>query len=158
MDMLADFVGRGLRTGDAAVIIAMPSHRRELVKRLTAMGLAIAAAEAEDRFICLDAEDTLSSFMVDGWPDEELFAAVIRGILARARKGGRKVRAFGEMVALLWARGQCGATVRLEHLWHEMCERDSFALFCAYPKSGFTESPAQSIAQVCALHSKVLAA
>jgi hypothetical protein len=34
----------------------------------------------------------------------------------RGTRHGRKVRAFGEMVALMWARGECGATVMLEHL------------------------------------------
>jgi hypothetical protein len=68
------------------------------------------------------------------------------------------VRVFGEVVALMWARGYCSVTVRLEHLWTEFCQKESFALFCAYPRMGFTEDPAQSIAHICAAHSKVLAA
>jgi hypothetical protein len=35
---------------------------------------------------------------------------------------------------------------RLEYLWHQVCADDSLALFCAYPKVGFTEDPSQSIA------------
>ena len=158
LDTLAGFIGGGLSTGHAAVIIATPTHREELEKRLAAMGLAVAAARSSDQFISLDAEETLAKFMVNGWPDDRLFAEVVRDILERARSKGRQVRAFGEMVALLWARGFCGATVRLEHLWHDICETESFSLFCAYPKSGFTEEPSQSIARVCALHSRVLAA
>jgi hypothetical protein len=68
------------------------------------------------------------------------------------------MRVFGEMVALMWARGYCSVTVRLEHLWTEFCQKESFALFCAYPRTAFTEDPAQSIAHICATHSKVLAA
>jgi hypothetical protein len=96
--------------------------------------------------------------MVNGWPDDARFKAVIGEILDRARQGGREVRAFGEMVALLWAEGYCAATVRLEHLWQRICEDESFSLFCAYPKTGFTEDPIDSITRVCAAHSKVLAA
>jgi len=96
--------------------------------------------------------------MKNEWPDEELFTPVIKSILDRATRGGRKVRAFGEMVAILWARGYCGATVQLEHLWTQMCHREGFPLFCAYPRTGFTQDPAESIAQVCATHSKLLAA
>src|SRR5688500_19228341 len=51
----------------------------------------------------------------------------------------RSVRAFGEMVAVLWANGHNGATVRLEHLWHAFCQSEAFSLFCAYPKTGFTQ-------------------
>ena len=96
--------------------------------------------------------------MVDGWPDEERFANTIGALLGRAGRDGRKVRAFGEMVALLWAQGHNGATVRLEHLWNEVCTNHALALFCAYPRIGATRDLAESLAEVCALHSKVSAA
>jgi hypothetical protein len=96
--------------------------------------------------------------MVDGWPDENQFRDVVDDILERARGKGRKVRAFGEMVALMWARGEHAATVRMEYLWHELCAREMFCLFCAYPKIGFTEDPSQSMARVLAAHSKILSA
>ena len=86
----------------------------------------------------MDAQETLSKFMVKGLPDEELFTQVVTGLLERARNGGRRVRAFGEMVAVLWSQGHNGATVRLEHLWHKFCQTEAFSLFCAYPRSGFT--------------------
>ena len=76
---------------------------------------------------------------LDQWPDAELFDQFVTQVLERAGRGGRRVRAFGEMVALLWAQGHNGATVRLEHLWHELCRRESFSLLCAYPRAGFTE-------------------
>ncbi len=58
----------------------------------------------------------------------------------KTRRDGRRVRAFGEMVAVLWDQGQNAATVRLEHLWHKLCpEEKDFSLFCTYPKAGFTD-------------------
>jgi hypothetical protein len=47
--------------------------------------------------------------------------------------------------------------VQLEHLWARLCARKSFSLFCAYPKTGFTEDAADAIEQVCAAHSKLYA-
>lgn len=155
MDTLAGFIGGALSQGDGAVVIATPGHRQELDRRLTIMGLHVDRAKSADQFLSLDAEETLAKFMIDGWPDEDKFADVVRNILQRAAGDGRKVRAFGEMVALMWAHGYHAATVRLEHLWHHLCQRESFALFCAYPKSGFTENPSESIARVCAEHSRV---
>jgi len=67
------------------------------------------------------------------------------------------VRAFGEMVAILWAQGNSGATVRLEHLWQDLCQEQNLALFCAYPRCGFTLDSAQSIEDICAAHSRVIA-
>jgi hypothetical protein len=158
MDTLAGFIGGALAQGHAAVVIATSAHRSELDRRLTIMGLNVEATKSNEQFLSLDAEETLTMFMVDGWPDDDKFTEVVRSILQRAGRDGRKVRAFGEMVALMWALGYCAATVRLEHLWHRLCEKESFSLFCAYPKSGFTENPSESIARVCAAHSKVLAA
>jgi hypothetical protein len=158
MDTLTDFVVGGLGERHAAVVIATPAHRRELDVRLATLGLDVVAAQARDQLILLDAEETIARFLVDGWPDDERFAAVVTDILARGTRGGRKVRVFGEMVALMWAMGHCAATVRLEHLWHQICVKAAFALFCAYPKAGFTEDASESIARLCAAHSKILAA
>jgi MEDS: MEthanogen/methylotroph, DcmR Sensory domain len=156
---LANFICGGLERGDAAIVIATEAHREALEARLVASGIDVDTCIDEDRYIALDAEQTLGRFMVNGWPDEDLFVSVIQGILRQARGSeARDVIAFGEMVALLWARGYSEATVRLEHLWQEICEKKLFQLFCAYPKIGFTEDPAVSIARLCDLHSKVLAA
>jgi hypothetical protein len=158
MSTLAAFVADGLAPGNSAVVIASAPHRSELAARLTEMGVDVAAARKRDQLLLLDAEETLARFMVDGWPDRQRFDAVITDVISRATGEDRKIRAFGEMVALMWAKGYCGATVMLEHFWHEMCKQQGFPLFCAYPKSGFTYNAADSIAQICEAHSKVLAA
>ena len=76
--------------------------------------------------------------------------------MARAHAKKRRVRAFGEMVALLWAQGLSGATVQLEHLWNKICEAQQFSLFCAYPRSGFTQTALESILNICGIHSKLV--
>lgn len=158
MDTLTGFMAGALRQGDGAVVIATPAHRSELKRRLSAEGFDTESAIRNDQLLLLDAEELISKFIIDGWPDEDKFAGIIRDILARAGRGGRRVRAFGEMVAVMWGKGYCAATVRLEHLWHQLCQQESFVLFCAYPKAGFTEDPAASMARVCAEHSKVFSA
>jgi hypothetical protein len=40
----------------------------------------------------------------------------------------RRVRAFGELVALLWARGDVAATVRLEFLWRQIWQKQTFSV------------------------------
>lgn len=155
MDTLEGFIGKGLESGDSAIVIATSAHRRALETRLTAKGLDLNAARLDDSYIDLDAEESLQKFIVDGWPDDARFTAFVGGVLTRARAKGQKVRAFGEMVAIMWGRGDHSATVRLEHLWHKLCLAESFSLFCAYPKVGFTESPATAIDMLCATHSKV---
>lgn len=156
VDSLEGFVGGGLRAGDGVIVIATATHLHALEERLAAQGVDIAAARSSDQYIPLDAVETLSKFMVGGWPDDYLFTQVVTEILTRARKNGRGVRAFGEMVAVLWGQGHNGATVRLEHLWHQLCQTEAFSLFCAYPRIGFTQDVSASISEICAAHSRVI--
>ena len=156
LDTLEGFVAGGLRAHEAVVIIATAEHLSALEHRLRAHALDIGAARSQDQYIPLDAQEMLSKFIVQGWPDDELFRQEVIAILTRARGNGRRVRAFGEMVAMLWGQGHNGATVRLEHLWHELCRKEAFSLFCAYPRSGFTQDAEASIQEICSTHSKVI--
>jgi hypothetical protein len=159
LDCLEGFVHGGLKAGDAVIIIATAVHRQSLEYRLRANGVNLAFAQMEGQYFPFDAEESLSKFMKAGWPDEILFKRFLDSVLERARgKNDRRVRAFGEMVALLWAGGHNGATVRLEHLWHQFCQSAAFSLFCAYPRSGFTQNADVSIREICEAHSKVISA
>jgi hypothetical protein len=98
----------------------------------------------------------LSKFIINKWPDEDLFNNTVSALLEKAHNKNRRVRAFCEMVALLWAQGNSGATVHLEHLWNGFCERASFCLFCAYPINGFTNNVSISMQHICGTHSKMI--
>jgi len=156
LDTLEGFVSGGLATGESAIVIATPAHRKILEERLTSKGFDLQRAQLDDQYIALDAEQTLGFFMRDGWPDDERFYKLVLELVRRAKGDGLKVRAFGEMVAVMWARGEQGATVRLEHLWHQLCAAESFSLLCSYPKVGFTQNASESIAKICAAHSRVV--
>lgn len=157
LDALSGFVGGAINANEACIVIATDNHLKALEIRLENYGVHIETLVSEERYIPLNAEEILSRFMINGWPDEKLFTQTISGILKKARgKTQRGIRAFGEMVALLWAQGNNGATVQLEHLWNEFCSREAFCLFCAYPKVGFTEDIADSINHICCAHSKMI--
>jgi hypothetical protein len=156
LDTLAGYVGSGINAGDCCIVIATKEHIEALDDRLTSYGIQIKDLKSENRYIAVGAEETLNKFMRDGWPDETLFIETVTELLIKAKTNNRKVRAFGEMVALLWAEGNCGATVQLEHLWNKFCEKEVFCLFCAYPKTGFTGDIKASIGHICSVHSKVI--
>ena len=164
LEGLSRFIGSALGAGDAAIVIATKAHRDELTSRLQGLGLDTARSIKQGRFVSLDAAETLSKFMVDGWPDEARFEEVVGGVLkgvTSAVKGGLqpRVAAFGEMVALLWADGQGDAAIRLEQLWNDLAKKHSFYLHCAYPMSGFAHSQdGDPILKICAEHSHVIPA
>lgn len=158
LDTLEGYVYGGLHAGDCVIVIATTNHAVRLNDRLRSRGVDVDAERRARNFILMNAEETLCSFVgEDGWPNDDKFYSVIKKILHRARgTEGRRVRAFGEMVAVLWGRGQNAATVRLEHLWHKLCQEEEFSLFCAYPKAGFTDYAIKSLQDICAAHSRVI--
>jgi DcmR-like sensory protein len=133
------FLSEGLKRGDGILVISTPEHRGTLARYLT-QERGYSKAVLEGRLVFLDAEATLGRFMVRGVPDPELFASVVgealQGVQARAVHTG--VRAYGEMVGLLWKAGEYAAAVRLEELWNELLKSKDVTLFCAYPIDVFS--------------------
>ncbi|HEV2851181.1 MAG TPA: ATP-binding protein [Thermoanaerobaculia bacterium] len=157
IDEVSAFIGSGLKAGQAGIVIATPPHREDLERRLRAHGLLPGGSFHPDPFIALDAAETLSRFMVDGQPDPQRFTDVLGSVIRRATQdGSRQVRAFGEMVALLWAEGRHAAAIRLEELWDELIRAHSLSLLCAYPMEGFhDEEHGGSFLHICNAHSQV---
>jgi hypothetical protein len=156
LDSLEGFVTSGFKTGESVIIIASEEHLNALNFRLIKDGLDVNELCSSNQYIPLNADKTLSKFMKDGWPDEDLFMAAIKEIVNIAGSG-RRIRAYGEMVAILWGQGNTGATIHLEYLWNKFCRSNEFCLFCAYPKSGFIQNAEDSIAEIVSTHTKVIA-
>ena len=157
LDALEGFVGSGLRAdGESSVVIASAGHLHELEKRLRAGGIDVDRLRWQNRYFALLAEEFLRTFMVNGWPDEELFREAVGGVIARARGDGRRVRVFGEMVAVLWARGLFSATLRLEQLWNQLMQDEELLVFCAYPTGDDLSRSPMPFDDICAAHSRVI--
>lgn len=156
LDALEGFIGSGIIAGDSTIVIATSEHLAALKHRLTNQGFDIDSLTETNRYAALDAAESLSIFMVNNWPDEKLFMEFVTSLLKKVQHKDHKVRAFGEMVALLWQQGLNGATVQLENLWNKIHSNNKFSLFCAYPKIGFTQDINSSIDLICSTHSKVI--
>ena len=87
--------------------------------------------------------------MVAGKPDPMLFETTIGSILEWAARGGRRVRVFGEMVAVLWAAGNVTGALALETLWNDMASNRQFFLLCAYPQVLLAEAPLGDVNAMC---------
>ena len=161
LDALTRFIGSALGAGDPAIVVATSAHREGLACKLKARGLDIARAANEGRYISLDAEETLSKFMVEGWPGAVQFTEVIGPIISRAAAaanyGNGSVTIFGEMVAILWAEGRFEAAIQLEQLWNDLRRKHAFSLLCAYPISAFNRSEHEDdFLRICTGHSGVI--
>jgi PAS domain S-box-containing protein len=151
LDTLEHFLGAGLILGEPILVIATEDHRRRLVHRLR--GLNVEAAIGSGHVVLLDARETLARFLVNGMPDPDRFHRTIGDLLAgltMAQPG--RVRAFGEMVDLLWRDGARTAAIRLEELWNEAAAVHSFSLLCAYVMANFFKGELA----ICNSHTHVL--
>ena len=134
LDELAPTVGRfldaGFQAGEPALVIATPEHwdafRAEIMD----------AEELQTRGLltCCDADETLATFMDGAVPSADRFEETVGGILDQvaARFPQRTVRAFGEMVDILFRRGNRAAAIAVEELWNRLLESRKCALLCAY--------------------------
>lgn len=161
LDALGGVIGEAVCTGGAALVIATEAHREGLEQCLRTRGLNLAAIRERGRYAALDAEEILSKFMLNGQPDAGRFAQIIGDLIecAKANVEGdhRRITVFGEMVALLWMRGQGDAAIQVEKFWNGLAQKHSFTLRCAYPLRSFNRKEhAEPFLAICSEHSAVI--
>jgi len=158
-DRVAPFIGDGLRSGAAAIVIASPVHRDLIIHRLRARHVDVEAAQASGDLTILDAAATLGKLMVGASPDRDLFRRVVGGLIeSSGTRGNRrlKVHAYGEMVDLLWQAENRAAAIALEELWSELSRERHFDLLCGYAIAGFERAPGSAaLHEVCNAHAHV---
>ncbi len=140
VDTVCSYLAEALGAGETAVIIATDAHRRSFEAELRARGAELDRAAADGRLVLLDADATLAAFSDDGNIDPQAFRAVLGTLLRDALASGRALRAYGEMVALLWDRGNVLAAIELEELWNELGRELSFSLLCSYASASVAAS------------------
>jgi len=145
---VCDFVAQGLQLGETAIAIVTPEHREVLLAGVSRR-LDLAPSLGDGTFELMDAQESLDRFMVRGYPDAQRFDAVIGRRLRDAGARGAGVRAYGEMVGLLWNARRYPAAIRLEQLWNGLRRQTPFALYCSYPidvfGSGFDSVTADAL-------------
>ena len=156
-DRVAGYLLGALQHDGVAVVIATAAHRRAFEARLTRAGVDVAAAARAGTYWTLDAGDAVRTLTAGGHLDRGAFDRVIGRLIADAGQGERAVRAYGEMVALLWDAGLVNDAVQLEEMWNSLGLTRSFSLFCSYPARSVTgDGHLEAFAEVCRLHGSVV--
>jgi anti-sigma regulatory factor (Ser/Thr protein kinase) len=153
---IGGYLAKGIRSGDGILVVATAPHRLVFATALAHAGIDPAGERDAGRLLMEDAAELLDRFLVGGVLDRERFHSVASDLILRAAAGGRPVRIYAEMAAVLWDAGQVGLAVELEALWNGLGARLPFALLCAYPSRLMTSAEtADAVREVCLLHSAV---
>jgi hypothetical protein len=154
--IVAEFLGEGFVTGQPGLVIATPEHCAGIVEELRARHFDVDGMQLAGDLLLLDAQETMSAFMVDGMPDADLFKATMTEAITNVCRGRTDctIRAYGEMVDLLWKSGHTVAAVRLEMLWNKLAMTHEFSLLCGYAMGNFYKDA--SINEICQQHTHVL--
>lgn len=155
-NLLADSIIDFTKLGDTAIIVATPEHRKTIEKKIKLRDQNY-NKKIHTQYLFLDASQTLATFMVNGMPDPVAFPKTVKAIIDVASSGNRKVRIFGEMVAILWKEGNTEAALKLESLWNDLQKAETFLLMCAYPMSNvkIDEGNADDLSRICNHHSGI---
>jgi hypothetical protein len=156
-EAVAEYLGTGLALGEGAILIATPSHVAAFERALARAGVSPEDAIERGQLVVLDADDTLRKFTPRGMPDWQTFHELIGGRIAEMRLNYPQVRAYGEMVDVLWQRGERDAAIRLEEFWNDLARLQTFSLLCAYYMDNLDPAAyAGPLECVCKVHTHLI--
>jgi hypothetical protein len=154
---VGDYLTAAVAAREIAIVIASEQHRLLFEAEMARAGVDTAQARRDGSVIWLDAAETLGRFVHEGQVDSDGFQQVVGSLVHEAAQTGRGIKAYGEMVALLWEAGHVIGAIELEKLWNGLAAEVSFSLFCAYNiNSAAGEEHAGALHEVCRLHTAVI--
>jgi hypothetical protein len=133
------YIGAGVANGEGIMLFSTPTHWNAFRPRLEAEGVDVRAAQERGQLTVFDADELLSRFMRGAMPDPPTFKAVLGDIIGQARAGGsyQNLRAWGEMVNVLWERGDVAASMDLEDLFDQLNKVVDIVMFCSFLMDNF---------------------
>jgi KaiC/GvpD/RAD55 family RecA-like ATPase len=156
---VASFLTQGFVDGHPGIIIATQAHREAILDYLRDRLIDVDRAQRMRGLIVMDAQETLDLFMEGDCPDEERFERSVGRLIGAILEGRRDrilIRAYGEMVDVLWKQGRSQAAIRLEMLWNKLAQRYGFALLCGYSMGNF-DKQTRGFEDICREHTHVIA-
>lgn len=133
------FAASALANGEGVILVPTAAHWEAFRPRLEAEGVDIDAAQARGQLTVVDADELLPHFMRDAMPVGPVFLGLAGDVIAKTRGEGRypKVRWWGEMVNVLWEKGNVAASMELEDQFDRLAQDHEIAIFCSFVMDNF---------------------
>jgi hypothetical protein len=155
----AGFLADGIEQGQPGLVVATAAHTARIIGVLKSRRIDTDQLRRTGELNLFDARKMLSSFMVGNRPDPLLFKSNVGDAIERLCVDRKPcpIRAYGEMVDLLWQDGNSEGAIRLEILWNQLASTYEFSLLCGYAVGHFyKESVGSRFQEVCDQHSHVV--
>lgn len=155
----AAYLAGALLRGAPALVLLAPQKQGAMRGKLEEMGVDTERGIAARQLVLVDSAATVERLLVGGMPEQRRFEDVIGTQVASLTDAWRpfQVHAFGDMVDLLYGRGDRDAAIELERLWNVLAHRLGFALYCAYDAMKFThDNHRDAFESICRHHDLVV--
>jgi hypothetical protein len=153
------FAGTALANGEGIILVPTLTHWNAFHPLLEAEGVDVDAAQKRGQLTVVYADELLPRIMGDAMPDSSVVLDLAADVIGQARSGGRygKVRLWGEMVNVLWERGNVAASMGLEDLFDQVANKHDIAVFCSYFMDNFKgEVHAHTLPRLSENHSHLI--
>ena len=133
------FARAGLANGEGVILVSTLPHWNGFGARLEAEGVDVEAAQERGQLMVVDADELLPRFMRGAMPDPPVFNGVFSDVVRHARASGgyEQVRVWGEMVDVLWERGDVAGSMNLEDLFDQLAKKVEISIFCSFLMDNF---------------------
>lgn len=152
---ICQFIVPGLIQGEAVLVIATFENLEMLKSSLILYAIDINEFIDSGQLILLDAHKTLEKFIRNDLIDYFLFFNLMNEVLEKITSNFPKIRAYGEMVDILYKTRDIDITLELESLWSEVSLHHKFSLLCGYTAENF-RGRHYHIKQICSSHTHLI--
>jgi hypothetical protein len=131
IDRVATFLCENLVLDRPVLVVATEPHWQAFAVALRAMGVDPDAKSDAGLLVFLDAVTVRDQLLIDGRIEWRRFDQIVGEAVRNLRMRG-PLRIYGEVVDILWARGQRDIAVGLEGLWNRLRRKVDVELLCGY--------------------------
>lgn len=152
---LCNFIVPGIIKGEAVIVIASFENIQLLKNTLILYAIDAEEVGKSGQLVMLDAEKTMKNFVRTDYVDDFLFMDFMTNLMEGISGNFPGVRAYGEMVDILYRSGRFDLTIQLEQLWAEMSLHYKFSLMCGYTADHFKDKH-DHIKKLCSHHTHLV--
>lgn len=142
---------------EGVILVASATNKKAILTALERRSIDVTKAIVMGQLIVIDAHEMISQFMLNGTIDKLKFQTIAGNIISDLKIKFPIVRAYGEMVNILWHNGNIEATIELEKCWNELATTTDFSLFCGYEINEREKRlKMHNISDVCCHHTHIV--